>query len=163
MPEFSTKYQDILAQIDAIDPLVYAKSRNYIDGGVSRLSPFISRGVISTRMVYNRLLERGFKLYQMEKFVQELAWRDFWQRQWQHHGAAINQDLKHPQQNVSFHGLPRAALHAAVCANYERQFGLIFPAPAAKMHRLPRCARRRSKPETAGQARRSYENAYDNA
>lgn len=56
-----------------------------------------------------------------------------------------------------------AALHAAICANYERQFGLIFPAPAAKMHRLPRCARRRSKPETAGQARRSYENAYDNA
>ena len=108
MPEFSTKYQDILAQIDAIDPLVYAKSRNYIDGGVSRLSPYISRGVISTRMVYNRLLERGFKLYQMEKFVQELAWRDFWQRQWQHHGAAINQDLKHTQQNVSFHGLPRA-------------------------------------------------------
>ena len=112
MPEFSTKYQDILAQIDTIDPLVYAKSRNYIDGGVSRLSPYISRGVISTRMVYNRLLERGFKLYQMEKFVQELAWRDFWQRQWQHHGAAINQDLKHPQQNVSFHGLPRAIQEA---------------------------------------------------
>lgn len=112
MPELSTKYQDILAQIDAIDPVAYAKSRNYVDGAVSRLSPYISRGVISTRGVYERLLNRGFKLFQMEKFVQELAWRDFWQKQWQHHGQAINKDLKHTQENVSQHGLPKAILEA---------------------------------------------------
>ncbi len=110
MPVFSPKYQDIIAQIDAVDPIAYAKSRNYSNGAVSRLAPYISRGVISTRFVYERLLKRGFKLYQMEKFVQELAWRDFWQKQWQHHGEAINQDLKHTQQNVSQHGLPKAII-----------------------------------------------------
>ena len=112
MPVFSIKYQDILALIDAFDPVAYAKSRNYSDGAVSRLSPYISRGVISTRLVYERLLKRGIKFYQMEKFVQELAWRDFWQRQWQHHGVGINQDLKHPQEHVRFYGLPRAIQEA---------------------------------------------------
>ena len=112
MPVFSIKYQDILALIEAFDPVAYAKSRNYSDGAVSRLSPYISRGVISTRLVYERLLKRGIKFYQMEKFVQELAWRDFWQRQWQHHGVGINQDLKRPQEHVRFYGLPRAIQEA---------------------------------------------------
>jgi deoxyribodipyrimidine photo-lyase len=48
----------------------------------------------------------------MEKFVQELAWRDFWQKQWQHHGASINQDLKHVQQDVNAHGVPQAIIKA---------------------------------------------------
>ena len=113
MTLFPTNYQDIIDRIDSFDPISYAKSRNYTDGFVSRLSPYISRGVISTRLVYERLLKRGFKLYQMEKFVKELAWRDFWQRQWQHHGPAINLDLKHPQQNVSANGLPRAIQEAS--------------------------------------------------
>jgi len=112
MSLFPTNYQAILERIDSFDPLVYAKSRNYANGAVSRLSPYISRGVISTRVVYERLLSKGFKLYQMEKFVQELAWRDFWQKQWQYHGVAINHDLKHAQEDVKHRGLPRA-IHQA--------------------------------------------------
>lgn len=112
MSVFPTKYSEIIARIDAIDPKAYAKSRNYLDGAVSRLSPYISRGVISTKFVYQRLRARGFQIYQMEKFVQELAWRDFWQKQWQHHGASINQDLKHVQQDVNAHGVPQAIIKA---------------------------------------------------
>ncbi len=112
MSLFPTNYQAILERIDSFDPVAYAKSRNYANGAVSRLSPYISRGVISTRLVYKRLLKRGIKLYQMEKFVQELAWRDFWQKQWQYHGEAINQDLKNAQQNVRDYGLPRAIQEA---------------------------------------------------
>ena len=62
-------YETILARIDAIDPKHYAKSRNYIDGGVSFLSPYISRGVISTKVVYQRLKDNGISLFHMEKFV----------------------------------------------------------------------------------------------
>lgn len=109
---FPLNYEAILARIDAIDPKHYAKSRNYIDGGVSFLSPYISRGVISTKVVYQRLKDKGISLFHMEKFVQELAWRDFWQRQWQHHGAAINQDLKRAQEEVQRYGIPEAVIQA---------------------------------------------------
>ena len=76
---------EIYAQIDQFDPIHYGKTRNYIAGGVSYLSPYLSRGLLSVRDVYERLLQRGFKLYQMEAFVMELCWREHAQRIWQHH------------------------------------------------------------------------------
>ncbi|MFM8963883.1 MAG: FAD-binding domain-containing protein, partial [Sphingomonadales bacterium] len=76
---------EIEAYIDTFDPIRYGKTRNYINGGVSYLSPYLSRGVISVRDVYERLKRRGFSLYEMEAFVMELCWREHAQRVWQHH------------------------------------------------------------------------------
>ena len=53
---------------------------NYIDGGVSRLSPYISRGVISTKTIYKEILNAGNDINQIQKFLQELCWRDYWQK-----------------------------------------------------------------------------------
>lgn len=77
---FPTDYSTILERIEAIDPVAYGRTRNYESGAVTRLSPYISRGIISTRMVYASVLRRGYQLYQVEKFVQELCWRDYFQR-----------------------------------------------------------------------------------
>ena len=41
-PGFATDYTTILERIDAIDPLKYGKTRNFVDGDVSYLSPYIS-------------------------------------------------------------------------------------------------------------------------
>ena len=49
MNKFSTKYTDILDAIDDIDPINYAKTRNFKNGKVTRLSPYISRGIIYIR------------------------------------------------------------------------------------------------------------------
>jgi deoxyribodipyrimidine photo-lyase len=76
---------EIYAQIEQFDPIHYGKTRNFIAGGVSYLSPYLSRGMLSVRDVYDRLLQRGFKLYQIEAFVMELCWREHAQRIWQHH------------------------------------------------------------------------------
>ena len=43
-------------KINAIKPIAYAKNRNFIDGSVSKLSPYISRGVISTKDILSSLL-----------------------------------------------------------------------------------------------------------
>ncbi len=40
---FPTDRASIEARIDAIDPIRYSKSRNYLDGAVTYLSPYISR------------------------------------------------------------------------------------------------------------------------
>ena len=97
---FPLSYAEILQRIRAIDPVKYGSTRNYINGAVTYLSPYISRGVISTKFILSEVLKKGYKPAQIEKFVQELAWRDYWQQVWIAKGAAINQDLKHPQTPV---------------------------------------------------------------
>ena len=92
--KFETKYQNIISQIENIDPVKYSRTRNYIDGDVSYLSPYISRGVISTKYVLNKILSKGYHPQKVEKFIQELMWRDYWQLVWFNKGDLINTDLK---------------------------------------------------------------------
>ena len=48
---FPSTYAEILQRIRAIDPVKYGSSRNYINGAVTYLSPYISRGMISTKFI----------------------------------------------------------------------------------------------------------------
>jgi deoxyribodipyrimidine photo-lyase len=98
---FPTNYDEILQRISKIKPLKYGATRNFIDGAVTYLSPYISRGVISTKQVYAHVLSQGHDPNRIEKFIQELAWRDYWQQVWIHRGEEINTDLKRQQQPVS--------------------------------------------------------------
>jgi deoxyribodipyrimidine photo-lyase len=107
---FPTDMESIKARIDNINPIKYAKSRNFIDGDVTYLSPYISRGVISVMQIKDSILQRGYKLYEVEKFIQELAWREYWQRIWQNKGDNILSDLKQPQPDVAHHKMPTAIL-----------------------------------------------------
>ena len=109
---FSPDYQDILDQIDQIQPVRYGRTRNFIDGDVTRLSPYISRGVISTKQVFEHTLERDFDPKKIEKFIQELAWRDYWQQVWIAKGERINEDLRFPQTPVENRGISTAILEA---------------------------------------------------
>ncbi len=109
---FTTDFEEILDQVELIDPVAYGKTRNFIDGAVTRLSPYISRGVISTKYVLHRTLERGFHPAKIEKFIQELAWRDYWQQNWIAKGNDINRDLRRIQSPVSNHGMPTSVLDA---------------------------------------------------
>ena len=96
----------------AIDPVKYGSTRNYINGAVTHLSPYISRGVISTKFILTEVLKKGYKPAQIEKFIQELAWRDYWQQLWIAKGAAINKDLKHPQSPVSNSSISKSIVDA---------------------------------------------------
>lgn len=109
---FPTEYEEILKRIDDVDPIKYARTRNYTDGAVSYLSPYISRGVISTKQVFKRILERGYSFPEAEKFIQELAWRDYWQQVWRVKRGEIDQDLKHLQTDVNHHEVPTKILDA---------------------------------------------------
>ncbi len=92
--DFETDYKTILVRLDHIDPIKYSSTRNYIDGAVTYLSPYISRGVISTRQVLKFVLEKDYKISEIESFVKELCWRDYFQRvaQVQNLDVAIKQD-----------------------------------------------------------------------
>ena len=72
-------YEEILDYIDTLNPITYTKTRNHLTGAVSRLSPFITRGVITLPLVRDRILQRHSKK-SAEKFIQELAWREYFQK-----------------------------------------------------------------------------------
>ncbi len=100
---FTTNYSEIIDRVNNFNPLPYANTRNYSDGAVSRLSPYISRGVISTIHVASSLLRSGYKPEEIEKFIQELAWRDYWQICWQHKNvlAPIKSDFnQHTERQI---------------------------------------------------------------
>ena len=105
-----TNYNEILKQLDQIKPSEYARNRNFIDGSVTKLSPYISRGVISTRQVLDHLLKKGFEPKKIEKFIQELAWRDYWQLIWLE--KDINSDIKNSQREVYQEGISQCIVDA---------------------------------------------------
>ena len=110
-PSFPTDYKSIVERLEAIDVVKYASSRNFIDGAVTYLSPYISRGVISLPQVMAQVLKNN-SLQQAEKIIQELAWRQYWQRVWQHLGKGIFTDIKQPQQEVAHHKMISAIENA---------------------------------------------------
>ena len=117
MQLFPTKYDKILEKVDLIQPIKYASTRNYKNGNVTKLSPYISRGVISTRFIYEKLVENGINLKKCEKFIQELAWRDFWQQIWVSKGPLINKDLKRPQEDVNDFKISKSLVEAQTGIN----------------------------------------------
>ncbi len=111
--QFPASYSEILKRIDEIDPIEYAKSRNYVNGSVTFLSPYISRGVISTKKIIDTLLEKGFTSEQSQKLIQELAWREYFQRVWQQLEDDIFDDIKRTHTGVNNRQIPAALVNAA--------------------------------------------------
>lgn len=105
---FPTAYTDILDRIDRIDPYEYARTKNFLNGAVTYLSPYISRGVISVKQVFDHLQRKGYKLADMEKLVQELAWREYFQRVWQYYEDDIFEDIRHRHTGTRHRLMPDA-------------------------------------------------------
>ena len=102
--KFTVDYASILKKIEAINPVKYAHSRNYIDGQVNYLSPYISRGVISTKQVLKSLLAKDYSFEHLEPLIQQLCWRDYFQRIAQ--VKDINTEIKQVQEQVKHHAIP---------------------------------------------------------
>lgn len=110
--DFSTDLSSIKQRMASVDPLAYGKTRNFLTGAVTRLSPYISRGVISLSQVKTEIL-RNYSFHQAEKLLQELAWREYYQRVWQAKEDLIFTDLKQEQTEVDHHQMPEAIYNAA--------------------------------------------------
>jgi deoxyribodipyrimidine photo-lyase len=92
-----------LERLASLDPALYARTRNHVDGAVSGLSPWIRHGVLSLAEVRDAAVARAGAA--AEKFVSELGWRDYWR---QVH-AALGERIAEPLEP------PAATPRAAVC------------------------------------------------
>lgn len=104
--------KEILQRIAEIDPVKYGRTRNFSNGHITRLSPYISRGVISTSEVFEHLTGRGFTSEQVESLVKELCWRDYFQLVWEHKGDEMFVDIHRKQPLSTRRGIPVSLLRA---------------------------------------------------
>ncbi|MDE3248515.1 MAG: deoxyribodipyrimidine photolyase [Bacteroidota bacterium] len=111
--DFPLHYTDMLEKLSMINPVAYAKTRNFIDGAVTGLSPYLSRGVISCRQVMEYIFSKGYTGQQAEKLVQELAWREYWQRCWWNLGDRISEDIKRAQEPVLHRAMVKGIANAS--------------------------------------------------
>ncbi|MBH8565488.1 deoxyribodipyrimidine photo-lyase [Nostoc sp. CENA67] len=66
--------------LQKVDPATYAKTRNFLTGAVTRLSPYIRYGVLSLREIRDHVLDNVKHPDDATKLINELGWRDYWQR-----------------------------------------------------------------------------------
>ncbi|MFM1971445.1 MAG: hypothetical protein RL185_127 [Bacteroidota bacterium] len=98
-------YTALLEQVKTYDPSTYQATRNYTNGAITAWSPYISRGFLSPIVVMEELKNKYSKQAWMG-LMQQMAWREYFQRVWQNKGDLILEDLKSVQSNVVLQGLP---------------------------------------------------------
>ena len=81
-----------LERIARVQPAVYARTRNHLDGAVTGLSPYLTHGLVTLHEVLAGVLERQ-PLEVQHKLVYELGWREFFRHAWQHAGNGIFSSL----------------------------------------------------------------------
>ncbi len=77
-------------RIEAINIQAYGKTRNHLDGRVTRLSPYLTHGFTDIPTLFERLP----KLTLQDKLAFEFGWREFFHHVWRHSGDAILTDLR---------------------------------------------------------------------
>lgn len=116
------------ARLQAVDPEAYARSRNALGGAVTRLSPYVTHGLLTLPEVLANVAARH-RLTVAHKFVFELGWREYFHHQWAQHGAGVFDSLRAgplpddayadavpPDVREARTGVP--AIDAAVCTLY---------------------------------------------
>ena len=79
-----------------MDAKRYGRSRNHLNGSVTRLSPYIRHGILTLAevrdAVFSQLKQNNQGRDDGGKLINELGWRDFWQRMWLDLGDRIHDD-----------------------------------------------------------------------
>ena len=85
---FAPTREAALARLASVRPGDYARSRNALDGAVTRLSPYLSHGLLSLPEAHAHLAARH-PLDPQHKLVYEFGWREYFHHVWAHRGAGI--------------------------------------------------------------------------
>ena len=87
--------QEALRRLNTTDIEAYGRNRNFLNGAVSKLSPYLRHGCLTLSETSNNVQERyGAR---SQKFVEELAWRDYWRRVWYELGDDVFSDIEDPK------------------------------------------------------------------
>lgn len=91
-----------LARLENFPIAQYSQQRNFIDGAVSQLSPYLSRGCLELEEVRRWALKQG-RSASIDKFVAELAWRAFFHLVYEEEGDRIFAPMEQPKVSLDRH------------------------------------------------------------
>jgi len=80
------------AALARLDPTDYASSRNYLSGTVTQLSPYLRYGVLGMAELRDAVLTRARRKSVATKLLNELGWRDYFQRRYAQIGNGVWHD-----------------------------------------------------------------------
>ena len=81
-----------MVALQAIQPQAYERSRNFLSGSVTRLSPYLRHGLLTLAEARDFALSVVRDADHAGKLINEFAWRDYWQRLYFQLGEGIWQD-----------------------------------------------------------------------
>ncbi|NOU41536.1 MAG: DNA photolyase [Methylotenera sp.] len=87
-------------KLNSIDIVAYAKNRNFLNGAVTHLSPYLRHGCVTLNEAFFSIKNR-FGL-EAEKLLTELAWRDYWRQVWYEKGDAIYSEIEPPKVAIGY-------------------------------------------------------------
>jgi len=91
-PAFEPTPAAARARLAAVRPAAYARTRNAIEGEVTRLSPYLTHGLLTLPQALADVLQRG-PLPVQHKLVSEFGWREYFHHVWLHAGEGIFESL----------------------------------------------------------------------
>ncbi len=84
-----------LTKLANVDALSYGRNRNFLNGSVTHLSPYLRHGCLTLNETFAAIKQK-FGL-SAENLLMQLAWRDYWQRVWTVRGNAIYSEMEPPK------------------------------------------------------------------
>lgn len=97
-----------LKKLNSIDPVVYNRNRNYLNGAVTHLSPYLRHGCITLTEAFDSVKKRFGA--DAEKLLFEFAWRDYWRQVWFSEGNAIYSEIEPPKVAIGYAPLPQTVV-----------------------------------------------------
>lgn len=86
-------HQSARNRLGQLDAARYNQTRNYLNGAVTGLSPFIRHGLIDIGELRDQAIT-AVGPERAEGFIRQLAWRDYWQRLYKAHPDWLWQDVE---------------------------------------------------------------------
>lgn len=106
-----TMRETALEKIDAINLSAYARTRNALDGRVTKLSPYLTHGITDVPEVIQRIGARTTIGWE-DKFSFELGWREYFHHVWGRLGDDIWVNQTPPPASQYKHEMPSDILSA---------------------------------------------------
>jgi len=84
-----------LGKLNNVDAVAYGRNRNFLNGSVTHLSPYLRYGCLTLNETFAAI--KGKFGLTAESILMQLAWRDYWRQVWSTRGNAIYSEMEPPK------------------------------------------------------------------
>ena len=95
-----------LGKLNNVDAVAYGRNRNFLNGSVTHLSPYLRHGCLTLNETFSAIKSKfGITA---ENMLMQLAWRDYWRQVWFTRGNAIYSEMEPPKVALGYAALTEA-------------------------------------------------------